>query len=139
MRAGPSSSGLHRGDRAALDGDHPDPRHPVDRDRWDADPGSVGDRGDHPAAGAPVHARPSDQPAARHSAAGISPGVLEPFIVVAEHGPTPVDFGRVAARLDETPGLGAAVAPPTWRRDGVALLEAFPTTDASSSSATSTI
>ena len=73
------------------------------------------------------------------TAAGISPGVLEPFIVVAEHGPTPVDFGRVAARLDETPGLGAAVAPPTWRRDGVALLEAFPTTDASSSSATSTI
>jgi putative drug exporter of the RND superfamily len=73
------------------------------------------------------------------TAAGISPGVLEPFIVVAENGPTTTDLQRVVARLDQTPGIAGASAPPTWRRDGVALVEALPATDASSQPAEATI
>ena len=38
-----------------------------------------------------------------------------------------------------TPGIAAAVAPPQWRRDGDALVEAFPTTDSASSSSSTTI
>jgi RND superfamily putative drug exporter len=72
-------------------------------------------------------------------AAGISPGVLEPLIVVAENGPKSADLQRVVARLDETPGIAGASAPPTWRRDGMALVEAFPSTDASSKPAEATI
>jgi putative drug exporter of the RND superfamily len=73
------------------------------------------------------------------TAAGISPGVLEPLIVVAENGPTSTDLQRVVARLDHTPGIDGAHAPPTWRRDGVALMEAFTSTDASSQSGEATI
>jgi RND superfamily putative drug exporter len=73
------------------------------------------------------------------TAAGISPGVLEPLIVVAENGPTSTDLKRVVARLDHTPGIDGAHAPPAWHRDGVALMEAFTSTDASSQSGEATI
>jgi RND superfamily putative drug exporter len=70
--------------------------------------------------------------------AGISPGVLKPF-VVAEHGPTRADLRRVVARLERTPGIAGAAAPPAWQRDGAALVEAFPTTDAISKPAQTTM
>jgi RND superfamily putative drug exporter len=73
------------------------------------------------------------------TAAGISPGVLEPLIVVAENGPTTSDLHRVVTRLDRTPGITGASAPPSWRRDGVALVEAFPSQDASSKPTRGTI
>jgi RND superfamily putative drug exporter len=72
-------------------------------------------------------------------AAGISPGVLEPLIVVAEKGPTTTDLRDVVARLDQTPGIAGAHAPPGWRRNGAALVEAFTSTDASSQSGDATI
>ena len=72
-------------------------------------------------------------------AAGISPGVLKPFVVVAEHGPTRADLRRVVGQLARTPGIAGAAAPPAWRRGDVALAEAFPTTDAISASAHTTM
>jgi RND superfamily putative drug exporter len=71
--------------------------------------------------------------------AGISPGVLEPFVVLAEHGPTSADLRQVVARLDQTPGIAGAAAPRGWRRDGLALVEAFPSVDSSSAAARTTI
>jgi putative drug exporter of the RND superfamily len=72
-------------------------------------------------------------------AAGISPGVLEPFVVLAEHGPTEADLRTVTVGLERAPGVEAATAPPNWRRHGVALAEVFPKVDSSSSSAQGTI
>jgi putative drug exporter of the RND superfamily len=71
--------------------------------------------------------------------AGISPGVLKPFVVVAEHGSTRSDLRQVVARLDRTPGIAGAAAPDAWRRNDVALVEAFPTTDSISKPAHTTI
>jgi RND superfamily putative drug exporter len=73
------------------------------------------------------------------TAAGISPGVVQPFVVVAERGPTRSDLHRVVARLEETPGIAGATAPASWRRGDMALVEAFPATDSSSPSAQATI
>ncbi|TMJ93434.1 MAG: hypothetical protein E6G67_12450, partial [Actinobacteria bacterium] len=55
--------------------------------------------------------------------AGISPGVMKPFVVLVEHGADPKTF---AAKLSATPGIAGAVAPPDWRRGGDSLVEAFP-------------
>jgi RND superfamily putative drug exporter len=75
------------------------------------------------------------------TSAGISPGVLEPFVVVSEHDPTQADLRRLVATLDQTTGISGAVAPKDsgWRGDGMALVEAFPSTDAESESARGTI
>ena len=73
------------------------------------------------------------------TAAGISPGVLEPFVVLAGHGSTGADLSRIVARLEQTPGIAGAAAPPSWRRDDVALVEAFPSVDAASSASQATI
>jgi putative drug exporter of the RND superfamily len=66
------------------------------------------------------------------TASGISPGALEPLVVVAENEPTASDLHRVVTRLDRTPDIAGASAPPSWRRHGMALVEAFPAVDASS-------
>jgi RND superfamily putative drug exporter len=71
-------------------------------------------------------------------AAGISPGVLNPFVVAVE-GPSGADLQRVETDLAATPGVSGAAAPPSWRRDGLALVEAFPSADSFSGSATTTI
>ncbi len=65
------------------------------------------------------------------AAAGISPGVIEPFNVLVEHGAAP---GPIAAKLRATPGIVAAVAPtgPQWRKGGDSIVEAFPNVDGSS-------
>ena len=75
------------------------------------------------------------------TAAGITPGVLEPFVVLAEKSPTPANLDAVVARLDRTDGVTAAVAPagPGWRNKRDALVEAFADTDAEAKSARGTI
>jgi RND superfamily putative drug exporter len=73
------------------------------------------------------------------ASAGISPGVVEPLTIVVEHQPSRADLGRVVERLERTPGIAGAVAPPTWRRNGVALVEAFTSSDVASSDAHATI
>jgi RND superfamily putative drug exporter len=72
-------------------------------------------------------------------AAGISPGVLNPYVVLAADRPTRADLRRVETTLDRTPGIVGASAPPTWRRDGLSLVEAFPSVDPFAKSARSTI
>ena len=68
--------------------------------------------------------------------AGISPGVMKPFVTLATHvgygeggGPSPaVAIAKTEAKV---PGIVGASAPtsPGWSRDGMALAEAFPNID----------
>jgi len=67
--------------------------------------------------------------------AGLSPGVMEPFVVLV-HGGKPQ---RVAARLRTVDGVTGAVAPSAWRRGDLALVEAFPDRDGSASGTRHTI
>src|SRR5437763_3332106 len=54
--------------------------------------------------------------------AGISPGVIKPFVIL-----TPADkVSDVIARVQKVPGVEGATAPASWRRDGLALVEAIP-------------
>jgi RND superfamily putative drug exporter len=64
--------------------------------------------------------------------AGITEGVHKPFQVVVEGDATPQQLDALAARLDETEGIAGATAPPQARAEGIALVEAFSTTDGSS-------
>ena len=67
--------------------------------------------------------------------AGISPGVFKPFIVL-----TPArDAGQVAQRLRGVEGIAGAAAPESWRKDGLALVEAIPKVDGSSKAVRGTI
>jgi RND superfamily putative drug exporter len=58
--------------------------------------------------------------------AGISPGVLKPFVVLVEHGAQPEP---IAAALRAVPGIDGAAAPTDWRRGPDSLVEAFPAVD----------
>ncbi len=71
--------------------------------------------------------------------AGISLGVLKPFVVLAEGNATPEQLDRVAARLAAVEGVSDAAVPPAWRRNGTALIEAFPASDGASREARTTI
>jgi putative drug exporter of the RND superfamily len=71
--------------------------------------------------------------------AGMSHGVLKPFLIVAEGNPSQDDLSRVVATLDRTPGIAGAAAPPGLRANGVALIEAFSTTDAATDRSDATI
>ncbi|HUP32158.1 MAG TPA: MMPL family transporter [Gaiellaceae bacterium] len=64
--------------------------------------------------------------------AGITDGVHKPFQIVVEGDVTPEQLEQLAARLDETGGIAGAAAPPSARAGGLALVEAFSTTDGSS-------
>jgi putative drug exporter of the RND superfamily len=70
--------------------------------------------------------------------AGFSPGVMKPYVVLAENTPRSV-APQVAKVLAREPGIAGAVAPTQWRRDGSALIEVFPSSDAASSSSANTI
>jgi len=61
--------------------------------------------------------------------AGISPGVLKPFVVLVEHDRSQRTLDTIAARLDRTPGITGAAAPPGWAKGTSALVEAFPAAD----------
>jgi RND superfamily putative drug exporter len=67
--------------------------------------------------------------------AGISPGVMKPFIVL-----TPADeTSQVAQRLGGVDGIVGVTAPESWRKDGLALVQAFPSVDGSSKAVRGTI
>jgi len=68
--------------------------------------------------------------------AGISAGVFKPFVVLVEGG---ASRGPIVAKLRDTPGVAAAVAPPDWREGSASLVEAFPTTDGASKDVRTTI
>src|SRR6266542_3542001 len=69
------------------------------------------------------------------ASAGISLGALKPFVVLTR----PDEARSVAARLRSVEGVAGAAAPPGWRTDGYALVEAIPSTDAASKAARTTI
>jgi putative drug exporter of the RND superfamily len=73
--------------------------------------------------------------------AGISLGVLEPFVVLTEHGPTSANLDTLVSTLEHTEGISGAASPTGsgWRRNGDALTEAFASTDAESTAARGTI
>jgi RND superfamily putative drug exporter len=60
---------------------------------------------------------------------GISPGVAKPFIVLVEHTDSPATLSAIVSRLDHTPGIAGAASPKDWRKEGTALIEAFPNVD----------
>jgi putative drug exporter of the RND superfamily len=60
--------------------------------------------------------------------AGISPGVMKPFVVLVEHGGNPQ---AIAQRISQVDGIAGATAPPTWRSGSNSLVEAFPNVDGS--------
>jgi putative drug exporter of the RND superfamily len=68
--------------------------------------------------------------------AGITPSVHKPLVVVVEHG---ADRAPIVAKLEQTPGIAAAVAPPDWQKGSMSLIEAFSTTDGSSKQGKDTI
>ena len=85
---------------------------------------------DLPGAGDAINGR------AALTAAGISPGVLKPFVVLVEHG---ASRAPILAKLQATPGIDGAVAPATWRKNGDSLIEAFPSADGASKQVRTTI
>jgi RND superfamily putative drug exporter len=72
------------------------------------------------------------------TAAGISPGVIKPFVVLAENA-SPAEIQRVVVGLEATEGITGAAAPEAWRKGRLAMIEAFPDTDGSSREARDTI
>ena len=67
--------------------------------------------------------------------AGISPGVIKPFVVLTPE----AQAADVAERLRSVEGVAGAAAPQDWRKDGLALVEAIPAQDGSSKSVRGTI
>ncbi len=66
---------------------------------------------------------------------GISAGVMKPFIVL-----TPTDeAAHVAQTLRGVEGITGVTAPDSWRKDGLALVEAIPSVDGSSKAVRGTI
>jgi putative drug exporter of the RND superfamily len=70
--------------------------------------------------------------------AGISPGVMKPYVVLVENASAGA-IREVVSALERTPGVAAAVAPPQWRSGSDALVEAFPTSDSASKASSRTI
>jgi RND superfamily putative drug exporter len=68
--------------------------------------------------------------------ANISPGVMKPFVILVENG---ASREPIVAKVRETPGVAAAVAPPDWREGSSSLVEAFPSSDGASKEVRSTI
>jgi RND superfamily putative drug exporter len=74
------------------------------------------------------------------ASAGISAGVLKPFDILVEKNSNPQAVtASLVSRLEQTPGIVGAAAPKDWRKGSSAIVEAFPTTDASSKAARKTI
>ncbi len=65
----------------------------------------------------------------RLTEAGISPGALKPLVVLVERGRDPAALQTIVRRLEETPGIDGAAAPPAWRKGDTALVEAIPSQD----------
>ena len=95
----------------------------------------------------PSDAQLKDEPAAGDAAAGraavaaagIPAGVYLPYVVLVENGATDAALAKTAAAVGAAKGVAGAAAPPSWRRAGTGLVEAFGTDDANSRAAKSTI
>ena len=70
------------------------------------------------------------------ASAGISAGVMKPFVVLVENG---ANREAVVVKLQKTPGVAGAVAPPDWVKGQDSLVEAFPSTDGATKQVRSTI
>jgi RND superfamily putative drug exporter len=70
------------------------------------------------------------------AAAGISAGVMKPFVVLVNPG---TSSAAIVTKLESTPGVAGAVAPDAWQAQGYRLVEAFPADDGSSSAGKATI
>jgi putative drug exporter of the RND superfamily len=73
------------------------------------------------------------------TASGIPDGVYLPYVVLAEGDVAAVRIGKVATAVGEADGIYGAAAPPAWRQQDVALVEAFGKDDGSSRAAKETI
>jgi RND superfamily putative drug exporter len=73
------------------------------------------------------------------ASAGITAGALKPFVIVVENDTSPETLASVVSTVEQAPGISGAAAPPSWRKDNMALVEAFADTDASAKSARKTI
>ena len=62
---------------------------------------------------------------------GITPGAVKPFVVVVEGDASQADVEQVAEAMAGAEGVSGAAAPSDWRREGIALVEAFPSVDGS--------
>jgi putative drug exporter of the RND superfamily len=71
--------------------------------------------------------------------AGITHGVVKPFVVLVERNGSRAAAEAVAERLDSTEGLAGAGAPRDWRRGDTQLVEAFPSVDSAARSVRGTI
>jgi putative drug exporter of the RND superfamily len=58
--------------------------------------------------------------------AGITPGVMKPFVVLVEHGG---NAQAIAAKVGDVQGVVGATAPASWRSGTDSLVEAFPAID----------
>jgi putative drug exporter of the RND superfamily len=67
--------------------------------------------------------------------AGISAGAFKPFVIRTPE----AKAGEVVSRVENVKGVEGAAAPPEWRKDGYALVEAIPSHDGSSKSVRATI
>jgi RND superfamily putative drug exporter len=73
------------------------------------------------------------------TAAGISPGLLKPFVVLVEGNGSRQAARTIVSRLEQTPGVAGAAAPPAWRKGQTELVEAFPSADGAAKSVRGTI
>jgi putative drug exporter of the RND superfamily len=73
------------------------------------------------------------------ASAGITAGALKPFDILVEKDGEPQTLRALVSRLERTPGISGTVAPPDWRKDDTAIIEAFPTTDGSAKATRKTI
>jgi RND superfamily putative drug exporter len=70
------------------------------------------------------------------ASAGISAGVMKPFVILVEGGQS---AAPIVAKVAAVPGVAGAVAPPDWRKGSSSLIEAFPTTDGAAKETRATI
>ncbi len=82
---------------------------------------------------------PAHQGARVLADAGITEGVHKPFQIAVEGNATPAELDQLASRLDDAEGIAGAAAPPSARADGLALVEAFSTSDGSSGETRDTV
>jgi putative drug exporter of the RND superfamily len=68
------------------------------------------------------------------TAAGVTQGVYEPFAILVQGDTSTKALQTVVSEVNATPGMAGAVAPqsPGWRKDGNAIVEAFPAVDGES-------
>ncbi len=71
--------------------------------------------------------------------AGISAGVLKPFDVLVQGRLGNDVYRTIVRRLEQTPGIAGAAAPPSWQKGKYRIVEAFSTSDAATSASSSTI